>query len=445
MKEILSQVGEKALDEALQSGAEAEVFLMQAKELEIEVVKGQVETLKQAEEIGLGIRVLKQGRTGFAFSSDLSPVAVKQAVEDAIKISFLAAPDEYQVLPPKAEYPVLNLYDQATVDMSIEEKIEIARSVEHSALSVDRRISIIERAGYADVEYCNLIMNSKGLYAYETGNYCGIYIFLVAEDENDAQNGFSSMSVRKAWDLSPARIGKEAARNAIRALHAKRVGSGHMPVVLDPYVATRFCGIIASMVNAEAVQKGKSLLAGKVGEQVASSCLSIVDQALLPDGIGSYRFDSEGVPAQNKTVIENGVLNTYLHNTYTAGKEGGKSTGNAQRGSFRGLPGVGSSNFSVVPGFMEQEYLLDGIEQGLYVTEVMGMHTTNPISGDFSIGAAGLVIENGVLSYPFRGVTIAGNMAEFLMNIDALASDLRFYGGKGAPSLRLKELSIAGD
>jgi PmbA protein len=276
MKEILSQVGEKALDEALQSGAEAEVFLMQAKELEIEVVKGQVETLKQAEEIGLGIRVLKQGRTGFAFSSDLSPVAVKQAVEDAIKISFLAAPDEYQVLPPKAEYPVLNLYDQATVDMSIEEKIEIARSVEHSALSVDRRISIIERAGYADVEYCNLIMNSKGLYAYETGNYCGIYIFLVAEDENDAQNGFSSMSVRKAWDLSPARIGKEAARNAIRALHAKRVGSGHMPVVLDPYVATRFCGIIASMVNAEAVQKGKSLLAGKVGEQVASSCLSIV-------------------------------------------------------------------------------------------------------------------------------------------------------------------------
>jgi PmbA protein len=310
---------------------------------------------------------------------------------------------------------------------------------------VDRRISIIERAGYADVEYCNLIMNSKGLYAYETGNYCGIYIFLVAEDENDAQNGFSSMSVRKAWDLSPARIGKEAARNAIRALHAKRVGSGHMPVVLDPYVATRFCGIIASMVNAEAVQKGKSLLAGKVGEQVASSCLSIVDQALLPDGIGSYRFDSEGVPAQNKTVIENGVLNTYLHNTYTAGKEGGKSTGNAQRGSFRGLPGVGSSNFSVVPGFMEQEYLLDGIEQGLYVTEVMGMHTANPISGDFSIGAAGLVIENGVLSYPFRGVTIAGNMAEFLMNIDALASDLRFYGGKGAPSLRLKELSIAGD
>lgn len=218
-----------------------------------------------------------------------------------------------------------------------------------------------------------------------------------------------------------------------------------MPVVLDPYVATRFCGIIASMVNAEAVQKGKSLLAGKVGEQVASSCLSIVDQALLPDGIGSYRFDSEGVPAQNKTVIENGVLNTYLHNTYTAGKEGGKSTGNAQRGSFRGLPGVGSSNFSVVPGFMEQEYLLDGIEQGLYVTEVMGMHTANPISGDFSIGAAGLVIENGVLSYPFRGVTIAGNMAEFLMNIDALASDLRFYGGKGAPSLRLKELSIAGD
>ncbi|NLO21565.1 MAG: TldD/PmbA family protein [Syntrophomonadaceae bacterium] len=445
MEQTLGQVGAKALNEALRSGAEAEAFLMQGKELSIEVVKGQVETLKQAEEIGLGIRVLKQGRTGFAFTSDLSSSAVKQAVEDAIKISVLATPDEHQILPEKAEYLNLNLYDQATAAMSVEEKIEIARSTEHSALSVDRRISIIERSAYGDVEYCNLIMNTKGLYAYENGNYCGIHIFLVAEDDNDAQNGFSSMSVRKAWDLSPARIGKEAAGNALRALHAKRVGSGRMPIVLDPYVATRFCGIIASMVNAEAVQKGKSLLAGKIGEQVAASCCTIVDHALLADGIASAPFDSEGVPSKNKTIIENGVLNTYLHNTYTARKEGGKSTGNAQRGSFRGLPGVGSSNFSLVPGSLEKDYLLDGIEQGLYVTEVMGMHTANPISGDFSIGAAGLVIENGVLSYPFRGVTIAGNMSEFLMNIDALASDLRYYGGKGAPSLRLKELSIAGD
>lgn len=445
MEQILGQVGEKALNEALQSGAEAEAFLMQAKELKIEVVKGQVETLKQAEEIGLGIRVLKQGRTGFAFTSDLSPNAVKQAVEDAIKISVLASPDEYRVLPERAEYPALHLYDPDTAAMSVEEKIDIARSVEHSALSVDRRISIIERSGYDDVEYCNLIINSKGLYAYEKGNFCGLYIFLVAEDQDDAQNGFSAMAVRKAQDLSPARIGKEAAGNAIRALHAKRVGSGQMPVVLNPYVATRFTGIIASMVNAEAVQKGKSLLAGKIGEQVAASSCTIVDHALLADGIASAPFDSEGVPAQNKTVIEKGVLNTYLHNTYTAQKEGSRSTGNAQRGSFRGLPGVGSSNFILEPGALEKEFLLDGIEHGLYVTEVMGMHTANPISGDFSIGAAGLVIQNGALTHPFRGVTIAGNMAEFLKNIDALASDLRFYGGKGAPSLRLTELSIAGD
>ena len=158
-----------------------------------------------------------------------------------------------------------------------------------------------------------------------------------------------------------------------------------MPVVLDPYVATRFCGIIASMVNAEAVQKGKSLLAGKVGEQVASSCLSIVDQALLPDGIGSYRFDSEGVPAQNKTIIENGVLNTYLHNTYTAGKEGGKSTGNAQRGSFRGLPGVGSSNFSVVPGFMSRNtYWM--YRARLYVLKLWVCIRPTPYQGIFPSG-----------------------------------------------------------
>ncbi len=445
MEQILRMVGEKTLDEARRSGVEAEAFLMHAKELSIEIVEGRVETLKQADETGLGVRVIKEGRTGFAFTSDLSDKAVKNAVNDAINISVFTTQDEYQILPEKAVYPDLQLFDQDTAAMSLEEKIEIARSVERSAKSVDMRISIIERSGYDDLEYCNLIMNSKGLYAYETGNFSGIYIFLVAEEGDDAQNGFSTMSVRKAKDLSAALVGKEAAANAIRALNARTIRSGHMPVILEPYVATRFSGIVASMVNAESVQKGKSMFAGKIGKQVASSQCTIIDDAVLEEGIASSRFDSEGVPAQTKTIIENGILNTYLHNSYTAQKDGGLSTGNAQRGSFRVLPSVGSTNFIMVPGRENKDSLMDGIDKGLYITEVMGMHTANPISGDFSVGAAGIMIENGALSYPVRGVTMAGNMAEVLQNIDAVASNFRFYGGKGAPSIRIKELSIAGE
>lgn len=445
MEQILKSIAEKSLEEAHHRGVEAEAFLMHAKELSIEIVDGQVETLKQADETGLGVRVIKNGRTGFVFTSDLSEQAVRDAVQDAINISVFTTPDEYQILPEKAVYPTIKLFDKDTATMSLEEKIEIARSVERSAKSVDLRISIIESSGYDDLEYSNLIMNSKGLYAYETGNFSGIYISLVAEDEGDAQNGFSTMSVRKVKDLSPAMVGKEAAANALRALNARTIKSGQMPVILDPYVTTRFSGIIAAMINAESVQKGKSMLAGKIEQQVASSACTIFDDALLEDGIGSGCFDSEGVPSQRKIVIEKGILNTYLHNTHTAQKAGVISTGNAQRASFRGLPGVGSSNFIIAPGQQSKEQLMDGIDRGIYVTEVMGMHTANPISGDFSVGAAGIMIEEGVLTHPVRGVTIAGNMADFLQNIDALASNFRFYGSKGAPSVRIKELSIGGE
>lgn len=445
MEQILRKVGENTLDEARRSGVEAEAFLMHAKELSIEIVQGRVETLIQADETGLGIRVIKDGRIGFAFTSDLSDNAVKNAVRDAISISVYTTVDQYQILPGKAEYPDVKVFDPHIAAMSLEEKIEIARLVERSAQGVDKRISIIERSGYDDLQYSNLIMNSKGLYAYETGNFSGIYIFLVAEDGDDAQNGFSTSTVRKAKNLSAAEVGQEAALKAISSLHAKTIRSGRMPVIFDPYVATRFSGIISSMVNTEAVQKGKSMFSGKIGEKVASTQCTIVDDALLEDGIASGIFDSEGVPAQRKTIIENGILTTYLHNTYTAQKDGVISTGNAQRGSFRSLPTVGSTNFIIRPGREDQDSLVDGVERGLYVTDVMGMHTANPISGDFSVGAAGIMIENGVLTYPVRGVTMAGNMAQFLHNIDGIGSDFRFYGGKGSPSIRIKELSIAGE
>lgn len=447
METLLKGVAEKVINMSYDKGVEAEAFLLHDKELSIEVNNGQVETLKQAEEIGLGVRIINQGRLGFAYTSDLSEEAVLAVLNDAYNISKYTTSDDSNRLPEgNISYPEMDfLYDDSFKKTSIEEKIDMARQVEQIAKNHDPRISVIERSGYEDTEFSSLIMNTNGLYAYAKGNFGGTYIFLVAEENGDAQNGFSMMIKRKYQDLDPNMVGVEAATNAVRSLNAKTIGSARLPCIMEPYIMTRFMGLIAQMVDAEAVQKGKSLFADKKGEQVASPVFNLIDDGIYENGIASFPFDGEGVSCRKNNVIENGILQGFLYDTYTAHKAGLTSTGNASRGSFRNLPSVGTTNFILAPGKESPNKLISDIKKGFYITEVMGMHTANPISGDFSVGAAGIMIENGELTYPVRGVTIAGNLIDFLQDIEAVGSDLRFYGGKAAPTVRLKALSIGGE
>ncbi|HZK44494.1 MAG TPA: TldD/PmbA family protein [Syntrophomonadaceae bacterium] len=447
MESLLKLVAEKVINISYDKGVDAEAFLLHDRELSIEVINGNVETLKQAEETGLGVRVINKGRLGFAYTSDLSDEAVTAVVNDAIKISAYTAPDENHRLPEGNNiYPEMDfIYDDSFNQVDIEEKINMARLAEETAIANDSRVSVIERAGYEDTEFGSLIMNTNGLYAYAKGNFGGIYTFLVAEENGDAQNGFSVMVKRNLKDLNPIIVGNEAAQNGIRSLNAKAISSAKLPCIMEPYIMTRFMSLIAQMVNAGAVQKGKSLFADKEGEMVAAPMFSLVDDGTWKDGIASFPFDSEGVEAKNNEVIKDGILQGFLYDTYTAHKSGVKSTGNAARGSFRSLPSVGTTNFMMIPGQESAEQLIGTIKKGFYITEVMGMHTANPVSGDFSVGAAGIMIENGILTYAVRGVTIAGNIIEFLQDIEAVGNDLRFYGGRAAPTVRLKQLSIGGE
>lgn len=446
MEDFLRNTGEKALELARKRGVEAEAFLLQGRELSIEVIEGQVETFKEAEEAGLGLRVINQGRLGFVFTSDLSDQAVKQVVEDAISISRYTEADPHNCIPQgKYDYPVLEVYDPAIPAASLEAKIELAREVERVARLSDSRISIVERAGYEDSEFTSVIMNTSGVYASGRGNFCGIYIFLVGEENGDAQNGFSVMMRKNYKDLDAGFTGREAADNALRALQARTINSAHLPCVMEAYVVTRFLSLLAQMVDAGMVQKGKSLFVGKLEQAVAAPVINLVDDATWTGGIGTFPFDGEGVPSRKNIIIKDGILSGYLYDCYSASKAGVKPSGNGQRGSFRSLPSVGTSNFILQAGSLDQQELYVDIEKGLYITEVMGMHTANPISGDFSVGAAGIMIENGKLTYPVRGVTIAGNLGDFFLDIEALGNDLRFFGGKAAPSIRLKSLSIAGE
>ncbi len=438
--------GENAVHKALQAGAAmAEAYIGNSKDLDIEVRNSKVETMKLAEDRGMGIRVFQDGKTGFSFTTDLGSAAVDNAIMQALANARLAEPDPYRLLPrPAPSYPAMDLYDPAIRAATVEEKIDMARTMESEARAADARVNIIESSTYQDGEAEVTLVNSHGLSIFYGGSYCGMYITLVAGEGEDSQTGFAmNFSLRYA-DLDPTILGKRAAGRAVRMLGARPGVTRHAAVVLEPYVATGILGLLASSLSAEAVQKGRSLLAGKVGRQVASDQINIIDDGTLPGGIASAPFDGEGVPTSRTVLVQDGKLQGFLHNIYTSAKEGVLSTGNGMRGSFKGTPEVGTTNFFIEPGDQTAEQIIGEISSGLYVTEVMGLHTANPISGDFSLGAGGLWIENGKLAYPVRGLAIAGNIMEMLGQVDAVGSDLQFFGGRGAPTIRVSRMSISG-
>lgn len=442
----VQNLGEKAVQKALRLGAsDAEAFFNRNKELTIEVSEQQVETMKLADQQGVGIRLFKDGKMGFAYTSDLSDTAIDQVVTQALANSENTAYDQYNILPGAvSQYPELFLYDDEINNISVDTKIELAKEIERLARKHDQRIKVTERCAYVDSIYEVSICNSLGIQGAYQGAYCGAYAFLVAEEKGESQTGFGFQYKLKYQDIDPNFVATEGAVKAVRMLGAKTIHTQNTTVVFDPYVATNFLGLLSSGLSAESVQKGKSLMAGKINQKVSSGLISIIDDGSMDGAIMSAPFDGEGVPTQRNVLIEKGLLKGYLHNTYTAKKEGINSTGNGSRGSYKGTPEVGTTNFYIEKGNVEKEEMLRQIDKGLYITEVMGMHTANPISGDFSVGAAGLLIENGEFTKPVRGIAIAGNILELMGAIDGVASDLTFFVGKGSPTLRVSSMTVSG-
>lgn len=436
----------RSMDLAKRIGADMiEVYLSNNRELSIDVRDGKTETMKLAGERGLGLRLFKNGRVGFAFTSDLSAKNVEEVLEQALANATSTAEDPYRNMPgPVTVYPQLNLYDHKIMNTPVEEKIKLAMSMEDSARKYDTRIKKVEGSSYTDVESEIILMNSRGVELSFKGTYCGIYIALVAVQGDENQTGFALNYSLQYDQLNGPAIGQEAAMKAVRMLGAKTVPSMTLPVVFDPYVATGFLGLLAPGLTAEAVQKGRSLFADKVGTRVASEKLSITDDGSLPGAIASSPFDGEGVPTSMTKLITGGILSGFLHNTYTAAKDNVDSTGNGVRGSYKSTPEVGATNFFIESGFTNPSDIIAGINKGLYLTEVLGMHTANPISGDFSVGVSGLMIERGQITFPVRGVALAGNIIDMMQKIESVGNDLTFFGGRGSPTIMVREMSLSG-
>lgn len=444
----MNPAAERVLDRARRQGAEeAEVYVSRGTEFTVKVYKQEIESLVSAESRGIGLRTLREHRVGFSYTSDTDDGALDALVDEALENGRYNHPDEANVLPDTQPVEALNgLFSPALSRVDPQRKIDFALEMERRAISLDPRVKRVSEAVYSDGAGQVEIYNSRGLGVdYQRSVAYGV-LETIAEAGTEMQSGFAFTHGRDMDALDLDAVAHEAVENAAGLLGASRVPTARVPVVLHPHAAAMILGILSSAFSADAVLKGRSLLAGRVGQPVASELVTITDDARLPDGLASRPFDGEGVPSRRTELIQQGTLRGYLHNTYTARRSGDRSTASAVR-SYKSVPEVGVTNLVLTPGDIERDALLGRVRDGLHVSQLHGLNTVNPVSGEFSLGLTGHWIENGQLTRPVRELTVAGNVIDLLKRVSAVANDLRFIfagGFVGSPTILIDELPVGG-
>jgi PmbA protein len=431
---------------AASEGEQVEAYAEESRRTEVEARKGEVEGLTSAESRGLGVRVIVDGRLGFAYAADPSPDEVRLTVQRARENSALATVDEHNALPEARSFqPIDGLYFAEQAAMPPQEKVALALDLERIATTSDPRVTKVEACSFGDSVGRVWLASTSGVSAAFERTGCWCVVVTLAEQEGDTQTGFSFQVAHRVADLDPHGVAREAVERAARMLGAAKPETQRVPVVLDPFAASSFLGVLAGALSAEAAQKGRSLFADLVGQRVGAEPFTLVDDGRLLQGPAASPFDDEGVPTGRTELITGGVLNGFLHNTYTARRGGTTSTGNASRAGYRSTPGVGTTNFYVEPGPRAFADLLGDADGGVLIQDVSGVHSgANPISGEFSVGATGLRITGGELRDPIREMTIASTVPEMLRSIAAVGADLRFFSSVGTPSILIGEMTVAG-
>lgn len=446
----LVSLAQDVVQRAMKSGATAaECVAREGDEFSTTVRLGQVETLKESGSRAIGVRVFYGLRAASTYSSDFSNAGIERMLKSALELAKITSEDPFSGIPDAASLGKLagplDLYHEDVYSLPGPERIDYARRAEKAALDTDPRLKNSDGGSFDAATGRKVLANSHGFLGEYRRSYCSVAAVPIAQDDQgNMQRDYWYSVSRSLANLDPAeQVGKEAARRTLRRLGARRGKTAQVPVVLDPMVAASMLEHIFEGINGDSVYRGASFLAGKLGEQIAGSNVTVVDDGTMVGGFGTAPFDGEGVPTRRTVVIENGILSSYMLNTYTAKKLKLATTGNASRG-LAGTPGIAPGNYFLQPGKKTPQQIIGEIKDGLYVTEFLG-HGANLVTGDYSRGASGMWIVNGELAYPVEEITVAGNLKDMFKSISEIGTDLEFRGSVASPTIRIDGLTVGGE
>lgn len=446
MSEDLLELADR-LVAAAQPGEQIEVVAGRSRSTEVRAHRGEVEQFASAASAGVGIRVIRDHRQGFAHAGTLDADVLDETLADARDNARFASPDEWLGLaePDGVPVPDLDLWRDGLDEVTPEDRIELALALERAARSGDARITGVESADYADGIAETVIVSTTGIRVASRDAACHVSVYCVAEDGDDTQTGFGFSVGRLPSELDVEVAATDAVRRATRLLGATKPGSERTTIVLDPYVTAQFLSIIGGTLSGESVLKGRSLFADRLGEEVASSLVTLVDDPTNVLAHTAAETDGEGLASRRNLLIEAGRLQTFVHNAYTARRSGTVSTANAVRG-ISSTPGAGCRALALAPGTLDQEALLAEVGDGVLISSVSGLHSgVNAVSGDFSTGAEGLRIEGGELGAPLREFTIGSTLQRMLADVVAIGSDVEWLPMRAAgQSLVIGDVTVSG-
>lgn len=425
-----------------------EAYAVQGRDTEIRAYQGEVESFTSAASAGVGIRVIRDGRQGFAYAGSLELDVIADTLGEARDNAAFATPEDWVgLVEPDGVAPVeLDLWSDSLAEVPDDRKIDLALELEAAAASADPRLSAVESADYADSLVEAAIATTSGVRDSAHRSGCYLSAFVLAADGDDTQTGFGFSVGRDLDDLVVADAAADAARRATQLLGATKPNSERLTVVFDPYVTAQLLGIIGGTLSAEAVLKGRSLFAERLGEDVAAAQVTLVDDPTDERFFTAGRLDGEGLATRRNDLIVDGELRRFVHNGTTARRMDTASTANAVRGGYASTPGVGCRALTLAPGSAGRDELIAGVDHGVLIQKVAGLHSgVNPVSGDFSTGAEGVRIDHGRLGEPLREFTIASTLQRLLLDIVAVGADVEFLPMSAAgQSVVIEGVTVSG-
>ncbi|MTI65861.1 MAG: TldD/PmbA family protein [Firmicutes bacterium] len=448
-KEIIKLLFKRGKESGIK---DMEVYIQGNKTIDLAVFEGEIDKYSIAKEQGLSFRGIYNGKMGYSYTEKIDETSVDMLINEAIdNAKVIDSDDEEHIFEGSKDYKKIDSYNEELEKTSMEKKIEVTKVLEKEALRLDERVEKVDHCIYGEESFESVLINSKGLDLKNKSNIAYAYISVMVKDKDDIKTASSYKITKDFTDFNAKELAKEAVDEALYMLGAKSILSDDYPIILKNNVAASILEAFMPIFSAENVQKGLSLLKGKINDKVANDLITLVDDPFMKEGVASKSFDGEGVATKYKKVIDKGKLKTFLHNLKTAKKDGVETTGNANKSSYKAPITIAATNMYIKNGDLSFKDMVKTIDKGLLITNVEGLHAgLNPVSGDFSLSSKGFEIDSGEIKRPVNQVTIAGNFFEMLMDIIQVSDDLKFTlpssgGYIGSPSLKIKSLSVSGN